>query len=212
MVNSSSSKCVQLVGDLTKSTLMFMLYTTVVPPPLCPCLDTQLILWIFGVSSYNTVLSMLVSNHDSVNAKRSMLLSRMKSLMGSVLFFTDLGFRNVTDKLFSSLSTGVLLIRNKDVKFNVNVWDLLSFLAVSIVAIKVSKLTVPDWSINWIILPQFTPLPLLLKSYLPELITVRIGQWTFLPPFIPRRVRKVTFSTAACIDDYNLSMDDWLLI
>jgi hypothetical protein len=62
----------------------------------------------------------------------------MKSLMDSVLFFTDLGFSNVNDQFFSSLSTGVLLIRNKFVKFNVNVRDLLSFLAVAIVAIKVS--------------------------------------------------------------------------
>lgn len=194
MVHSSSSKCVKLVGDLTKLTLMFVLYTTAVPPPLCPCLDTQWILWVFGVSSDNTVLSLLVPNHVSVNAKRSMLLSRMKSLMDSILFFTDLGFSNVNDQFFSSLSTGVLLIRNKFVKFNVNVQDLLSFLAVAIVAIKVSKLAVPDWSISWIKLSQFTPLPFLLKWYLPELIAVHIGHWTFLPPFVPRQVRRVTFT------------------
>ena len=74
---------------------------------------------------------MLVPNHVSVNAKRSMSLSRMKSLMDSVVFFTDLGFSKVNDKLFSSLSTGVLLIRNKFVKFNVNVRDLPSFLTVA---------------------------------------------------------------------------------
>jgi hypothetical protein len=131
MVHSSSSECVKLVGDLTNSTLMFVFYTTAVPSPLCPFLDTQWILWVFGMSSDKTVLSMLVPNHVSVNAKRSMSLSRMKSLMDSVVFFTDLGFSKVNDKLFSSLSTGVLLIRNKFVKFNVNVRDLPSFLTVA---------------------------------------------------------------------------------